>query len=357
MNDDSNGGVFVGFPNPGTDPWSAVDHGYEIQIDETDDLVHLTGSIYGFKGADRDKVLAALKPLGQWNAYELQVQGDVIKVFLNDVQVNEWTIEDKTRDLPGYIGLQNHGDGDNVWYRDIRIKEGIIDNVKPTVSATLNPADPGPDGYSGPVSVTLAGEDDHPGVTVEYRIDGGDWTAYSAAFTVSGAGAHTVSYRATDAAGNVSEIGSETFTITATTSQTDQDVVGDVPQVLAISLGGQTSLGTFVPGVTRDYTASTLATVTSTAGDATLSVVDPSATDTGKLVNGTHALAQPLQIQGADGSFAALTGNPLTLKTFDEPVSGNEVPVQFKQSVNEKDGLRSGRYSKTLTFVLSTTTP
>ena len=43
---DDNGGVFVGFPDPGTDPWIAVNQGYEIQIDATDDPDRTTGAIY-----------------------------------------------------------------------------------------------------------------------------------------------------------------------------------------------------------------------------------------------------------------------------------------------------------------------
>ena len=46
---DDNGGVFVGFPNPGTDPWVAVDNGYEIQIDATDDPDSTTGAVYNFQ--------------------------------------------------------------------------------------------------------------------------------------------------------------------------------------------------------------------------------------------------------------------------------------------------------------------
>ncbi|MDA0179614.1 DUF1080 domain-containing protein [Solirubrobacter phytolaccae] len=360
LNDDSNGGVFVGFPNPNNDPWVAVDNGYEIQMDETDDLVHLTGSIYGIQGADRAKVLTALKPLGQWNTYELLVQGDNIKVILNDVVVNDYTVTNAARDLAGYIGLQNHGDGDNVWYRNIRIKEGLIDNVKPTITSTLDPATPGADGtYDRAVTLTLAAQDDKPGtIGIEYRVNGGAWTAYTSPVTVSAKGEHVIEYRATDAAGNVSEIGTKTVTIKATTSQTNHDLVGSVPATLAVSLsGGQSSLGTFIPGVDRDYTASTIATVTSTAGEAALTVVDPGTTNVGKLVNGTHALPQPLQVKAATGAFAALSGSPLTLKSFADPVSGSEVTVDFKQPVAKTDGLRTGQYSKTLTFTLSTTTP
>ena len=49
-------------------------------------------------------------------------------------------------------------------------------------------------------------------------------------------------------------------------------VSGTVPPTLSLTLGGAASFGAFVPGVAREYTASTTATVVSSAGDATLSV-------------------------------------------------------------------------------------
>ena len=39
------------------------------------------------------------------------------------------------------------------------------------------------------------------------------------------------------------------------------------------------------------------------------------------------------------------------------PVSNESVPVTFKQSIGADEALRTGNYSKTLTFTLSTTTP
>ena len=51
---------------------------------------------------------------------------------------------------------------------------------------------------------------------------------------------------------------------------------GTVPATLSLTLGTPASFGAFTPGVAKDYTASTTATVISTAGDATLSVADPS---------------------------------------------------------------------------------
>ena len=96
----------------------------------------------------------------------------------------------------------------------------------------------------------------------------------------------------------------------------------------------------------------------STAGDALLSVADPSSTATGRLVNGTFALPQTLQASGG-GAFAPVGGSsaPTALKTWSAPTSNEAVPITFKQSIGANDALRTGTYSKTLTFTLSTTTP
>ncbi|MER6429523.1 ThuA domain-containing protein [Streptomyces sp900105245] len=120
---DDNSGVFVGFP-PSDDPWSAVDNGYEIQIDATDMPEKTTGSVYGFRSADLKKRDRALNPPGEWNTYEIRVQGERLRVWLNGVKINDFTNTDPARSLrEGHIGIQNHGTGDDVSFRDIRIKE------------------------------------------------------------------------------------------------------------------------------------------------------------------------------------------------------------------------------------------
>lgn len=121
---DDNGGVFLGFPDPGTDPWVAVNQGYEIQIDATDQPDRTTGAIYTFQGADPEAVEEALEPVGSWNSYDIRVEGDRIRIFLNDVLVNDFTSTDPARDLSrGFVGIQNHGAEDAVHYRDIRVQE------------------------------------------------------------------------------------------------------------------------------------------------------------------------------------------------------------------------------------------
>jgi hypothetical protein len=139
-------------------------------------------------------------------------------------------------------------------------------------------------------------------------------------------------------------------------------VSGTVPSTLALSLGSVANLGSFTAGVPKDYDATVLATVLSSAGNAALSVVDPSTNAPGHLVNGTFALAQPLQVSASDAAnpmtaFGPVSENPLTLLTYTGPVSNDIVTIGVRQSIGANDPLRTGGYSKTLTFTLSTTAP
>jgi X-Pro dipeptidyl-peptidase len=146
-------------------------------------------------------------------------------------------------------------------------------------------------------------------------------------------GSTLVTCTATDASGNVATTSFPVllrgaFTVGAT-----------VPATLSLSLGAPASFGAFTPGVAHDYTVSTAANVISTAGEAALTVSDP-----GHLSNGTFSLTQPLVVTITPASWTA-------------PVSNAAVTIGFTQSIGATDALRTGAYSKTLTFTLSTTTP
>jgi peptidoglycan/xylan/chitin deacetylase (PgdA/CDA1 family) len=117
------------------------------------------------------------------------------------------------------------------------------------------------------------------------------------------------------------------------------DVGGSVPATLSLTLGAPATFGAFAPGVAKDYVASTTATVTSSAGDAALTVSDP-----GHLTNGAFALPQPLRVELAKASW-------------DGPAANEAVAIMFKQRVEATDALRTGAYSRTLVLTLSTTTP
>jgi hypothetical protein len=118
---------------------------------------------------------------------------------------------------------------------------------------------------------------------------------------------------------------------------------GSVPATLSLTMGAPATFGAFTPGVAKEYTASTTATVISTAGDATLTVAD-NGPNPGFLVNGAFKLAQPLQGLGV-------------VKAYSGPASNDVATVTLKQAIGAGDALRTGSYSKTLTFTLSTTNP
>ncbi len=123
MPGDDNSGVIIGFP-AGSDPGTALSQGHEVQIDATDSADKTTGAVYGFKSADLAARDAALNPPGEWNTYELLVEGERLQVFLNGVKINDFTNTDPVRSLTsGHIAVQNHGTGDDVSFRNIRIKE------------------------------------------------------------------------------------------------------------------------------------------------------------------------------------------------------------------------------------------
>ena len=81
------------------------------------------------------------------------------------------------------------------------------------------------------------------------------------------------------------------------------------------------------------------ANVISTAGDATLCVSDP-----GHLTNGAFSLPSPLRVAFSKSAWT-------------QPVSNDPVTIAFEQDIGASDALRTGTYSKTLTFTLSTTSP
>ena len=117
-------------------------------------------------------------------------------------------------------------------------------------------------------------------------------------------------------------------------------VGGTVPATLALTLGAPATFGAFTPGVAKDYTATTTANVISTAGDAALTRLRPRPPDQ------RHVRAAVSRCR----SRSRRRSGP-------RPVSNDAVTITFRQHIGATDPLRTGAYSKTLTFTLSTTTP
>jgi type 1 glutamine amidotransferase len=168
---DDNSGVFIGFPNPGSDPWVAVNQGYEVQIDATDAADRTTGSVYTFQSANLAARDAALNPPGEWNTFELLVEGQRLRIYLNGVLVNDFTNTNPARNLDGHIGIQNHGTGDDASFRNIRIKE----LGGPPVGGDVTVQAESFSTASGVQPFTKPGANN--GQTLGY-IEPGDWAAY-----------------------------------------------------------------------------------------------------------------------------------------------------------------------------------
>ncbi|MET8167958.1 family 16 glycoside hydrolase [Streptomyces sp. NPDC005329] len=94
------------------------------------------------------------------------------------------------------------------------------DATPPDTSGTVS-GERNPDGtYVDMATVTVSASDTGSGVnTVEYAVGSGAWQPYTAPVMVHQVGTHTVRYRATDKAGNVSAEKSVRFTVVAATPQ------------------------------------------------------------------------------------------------------------------------------------------
>jgi hypothetical protein len=128
--DSSNAGVFIRIPERPTEPWMPVNRGYEVQIDPTGDAYHRTGVLYSLTEAK-----ASPGQPGEWNTMTITLDGDRTMVHVNGELVTDYTegepVPEKAADYEpdrgprpteGYIGLQNHGSGDTVYFRSVEMR-------------------------------------------------------------------------------------------------------------------------------------------------------------------------------------------------------------------------------------------
>jgi hypothetical protein len=114
-------------------PWYPVHRGFEVQISEIGDEQHRTGSIYSLAKA------APLPPLPAdgWRTMVVTLKGNLIDVDVDGKRV--CSFDSETPNLPdrkqywepkrenkrpqvGYIGLQNHGPNDVVWFKEVSVR-------------------------------------------------------------------------------------------------------------------------------------------------------------------------------------------------------------------------------------------
>ena len=132
----SNSGVFIRVPIEPREEWMPIHYGYEVQIDNQPELsgedeYHYTGTVYSLS-----KPLAKTgKPGPDWNTMVITLDGPRTIVYLNGVKVTDYKEGDQVperkfdfepirgpRPDSGYIGVQNHGQEDVVYFKEIAIK-------------------------------------------------------------------------------------------------------------------------------------------------------------------------------------------------------------------------------------------
>ncbi|HEY6889215.1 MAG TPA: ThuA domain-containing protein, partial [Solirubrobacter sp.] len=160
-------------------------------------------------------------------------------------------------------------------------------NHAPTVTAQRNPS--GDVSPGDPVAFTAQGTDaDGDALTYEWDFgDGGKATTKDAMHTYNEVGVFHAKVTVSDGKGGKDSVLLQVNVQPVGDNSEEVGVGGLVPGVLALDITGSANFGTFLPGVTKDYTTSLAATVTTSATAAELTVRDASSNHTGHLVNGT----------------------------------------------------------------------
>jgi hypothetical protein len=145
----TNSGVFIRFTNPDAagaynSAWAPVTSGFEVQIDNTAApdgfLKHKTGAVYAVNYPNDPNQNLQMPPatsgdfvnpqnanVGSWNAYKIEVKGDVISVNLNGTDTAKYTNTDPKRGRfsstePTLVGLQSYSNYSyTTGFRNIRI--------------------------------------------------------------------------------------------------------------------------------------------------------------------------------------------------------------------------------------------
>ncbi|WP_433381999.1 OmpL47-type beta-barrel domain-containing protein [Streptosporangium sp. CA-115845] len=159
---------------------------------------------------------------------------------------------------------------------------GVGDETPPTVSATLAPAQPGGENgwYTGNVTLTVTATDNGTVASRQYSLNGGTtWSNANNPVTLSAEGAVEVFYRATDNAGNVSQVGKVTVRI---------DKTAPVLSVSGVEAGEYGDSASLTPVFPASDATSGVASVTAAIGD--LQVTSGKPVDLWRLALGANTL-------------------------------------------------------------------
>lgn len=134
--ENSNSGVFIRIPIEPREEWMPIHYGYEIQVDNKPELsdedeYHYTGTVYSLT----KPLVKNGKPGPEWNTFEITLDGSRTIVYLNGEKITDYREGDPVPERKfdfepirgprpdfGYMGVQNHGETDVVFYKEIAVK-------------------------------------------------------------------------------------------------------------------------------------------------------------------------------------------------------------------------------------------
>jgi hypothetical protein len=117
--------------------WYAVHHGYEVQICDTGDGLHRTGAVYSLAPAAEAAQPAAAEGNPAWRTMIITLDGNLVRVEVDGKQLTQfdpaseknpprkaWHEPKREHRRPeaGYIGLQTHDPGDEVWFKAVSVR-------------------------------------------------------------------------------------------------------------------------------------------------------------------------------------------------------------------------------------------
>ncbi|WP_326757241.1 DUF1080 domain-containing protein [Streptomyces hirsutus] len=178
------------------------------------------------EGSGVDRIEYAIGADGAWQPYTAPVVVD---------QVGTHTVRYRALDKAGNVSAVK-----SVEFAVVAPQSD--DTTAPETSATVA-GEKNPDGaYIDMATVTVSASDTGSGVnTIEYAVGSGAWQTYGGPVMVHQVGTHTVRYRATDKAGNVSAVKSVGFTVVAAPPQ------DTTPPVTGVNVeGSKNSDGAYV---------------------------------------------------------------------------------------------------------------
>ena len=83
--------------------------------------IGLGGWLYPTAATNKEhqaRIKEAIKPK-EWNTYRVHCEGDRIRIFVNGKLITDIT---NSKSLKGYFGIQHHGRGGTMRFRNIRVK-------------------------------------------------------------------------------------------------------------------------------------------------------------------------------------------------------------------------------------------